>query len=317
MNAFTRGLVGLQLSAGINAARCLRLMTSLPRCAHASSHVTVFAPAIELKEHFQEVLLPGQRRQVGSCVVYRTGDMLRLERAAEPGNVQSEWDVGQRRTPDYAGTMADMASLALAARPSCCRGRVLMLGLGGGTIAGQLLLESPPAEAAATETQHASRSCRLHVTAIERDVDVAAAAMRHFFPSIFDQSGASVQQCMRVLRVDALRLADESVKLSAEDAGPFDVVIEDFGYEAHGHVPPHVWSWLRKATAPGGTLLINTLYERREEMACLAADLHEAGWVNVQQRVDRGLQMAPGESQAPCPSEWQPQDNMIFSAVNR
>jgi len=96
MNAFTRGLVGLQLSAGINAARCLRLMTSLPRCAHASSHVTVFAPAIELKEHFQEVLLPGQRRQVGSCVVYRTGDMLRLERAAEPGNVQSEWDVGQR-----------------------------------------------------------------------------------------------------------------------------------------------------------------------------------------------------------------------------
>ena len=51
-------------------------------------------------------------------------------------------------------------------------------------------------------------------------------------------------------------------------------------------------------------------------MNALEADLRVAGWRGVRRRVDRGLQADLGESRAPAPSEWQPDDNMIFSAVN-
>ena len=33
-------------------------------------------------------------------IVQRRGDMLRLERRVEPGNVQSEWDVARGRAPE-------------------------------------------------------------------------------------------------------------------------------------------------------------------------------------------------------------------------
>ena len=52
---------------------------------------------------------------------------------------QSEWDMASGCAPDYAGVMASLATDALGSRPRGDR-RVLMLGLGGGTIAADIML---------------------------------------------------------------------------------------------------------------------------------------------------------------------------------
>ena len=56
---------------------------------------------------------------------------------------QSEWDMASGRAPDYAGVMASLATAALSSRPRGDR-RVLMLGLGGGTIAADIMLVTHP-----------------------------------------------------------------------------------------------------------------------------------------------------------------------------
>ena len=38
-------------------------------------------------------------------------------------------------------------------------------------------------------------------------------------------------------------------------------------------------------------MLINTLYDRRDELEALERDLLAAGWRDVRRRVDRGLQV--------------------------
>lgn len=75
---------------------------------------------------------------VGGCLVELCGGFMRLERLAEPYILQSEWDFARQCAPNYAGAMADLAREVLKGR----RGpqRVLLLGLGGGTIAGSLIL---------------------------------------------------------------------------------------------------------------------------------------------------------------------------------
>ena len=57
--------------------------------------------------------------------------------------MQSEWDLASGRAPDYAGVMASLATDALGSRPRGDR-RVLMLGLGGGTIAADIMLVYAP-----------------------------------------------------------------------------------------------------------------------------------------------------------------------------
>ena len=52
------------------------------------------------------------------------------------------------------------------------------------------------------------------------------------------------------------------------------------------------WRDLRRnLCAPGGTVLINTLYDRWDELDALERDLLAAGWRDVRRRVDRGLQV--------------------------
>ena len=94
---------------------------------------------------------------------------------------------------------------------------------------------------------------------------------------------------------DAVRLVQhESAALLG---GPFDVILEDFAYEAHGLLSVDFWRSLRERCAtPGATLFVNTLYPRAEDLDALESDLHRAGWLDVQRRVDRGLQAAPGEA---------------------
>ena len=61
---------------------------------------------------------------------------------------QSEWDMASGCAPDYAGVMASLATDALSSRPRGDR-RVLMLGLGGGTIAADIMLVYQPCMAPA------------------------------------------------------------------------------------------------------------------------------------------------------------------------
>ena len=75
-------------------------------------------------------------------------------------------------------------------------------------------------------------------------------------------------------------------------------------------------------------MLINTLYDRRDELEALERDLLAAGWRDVRRRVDRGLQVQAGKrwagesrgtgsaTETVPPSEWRRRDNMIFAAVN-
>merc|ERR1712178_475990 len=73
----------------------------------------------------------------------------------------------------------------------------------------------------------------------------------------------------------------------------YDVIFEDFAYEQPGLLQPSFWSNLRKLTARDGTLLVNTLFDRREHMDALEHDLRVSGWHDVRQHVDRGLQGNP------------------------
>jgi hypothetical protein len=273
----------------------LVLLTSASICQRAGLSVRLLTRSPQ-----PVALQPGESRVTGTCLVMRTGDSLCLERAAEPGNVQSEWDCKMGRAPDYAGTMADMALLALSRRPKGSPpARVLLLGLGGGTIAGQILCDADWA---------------LQVTALEADADVAKAAEDFFFPAMFEQTPnpAHFSQRLRVVLADASRVVHV---LQGEE--PFDVVVEDFAYQRYGRLSAEFWRSLRRLLiVPGGTLLVNTLYPRRSDMDALAHDLRAAGWRQVEQKVDRGLQTEDGDEKRPRPHEWRPRDNMIFSAVN-
>lgn len=259
------------------------------------------------------LLKAGDSRRIGGCEVYRQGDRLFLERAAEPGNVQSEWDIATGTAPDYAGTMADMARSVLDETPG--GRRVLMLGMGGGTIAGQLLCGSGAGTGFSTDWA-------LHITAIEADPDVTAAAHSFYFPVMFGhcREAKNMRSRIKVVHADAFAVANGSVVLKeaagASFCGPFDVIIEDFGYPSYGRLTMPFWRSLRAFAAPEGTILINTLYEHASELAMLERDLRAAGWRRLRRRVDRGMQAEPGACKSPRAEDWQPGDNLIFSAVN-
>lgn len=184
-------------------------------------------------------LVPGATRTVGSCIVARHQDMLRLERACEPGNVQSEWDLAGSFAPDYAGTMARMARESLEHRVG--PQRVLLLGLGGGTIAADILCGGGR-----------QMDWRLHVTAVEADADVADAATQYFLPLMFDaQHTEALERRLRIVVADAIDAVSCSAKSAplpthasllrplvngdaptdAESERAYDVIIEDFAYE--------------------------------------------------------------------------------------
>jgi len=308
----------LRLGVLAGLSRASSSLRHLPAVVTVTSPLLPCAEPVKVTPELQESLGRGETRRLGNVVVHRRGDMLRLERAQEPGNIQSEWDAGMGSTPDYAGTMAEMARRALLAQApprgaghSAVGGRVLMLGLGGGTIAGQLLL--------AGATPDGSFDPLLRVTAIEADYDVARAASRYFVPTMFERSAgaASLERRLRILHADARGVVEgTTASLSAEDAGPYDVIIEDFAYEEPGRLGAPFWRGLRESlAAPGCTVLINTLYSSHAEMDVLANDLREAGWRDVRRKVDRGLQAPPGQTrQSYALEDWRPNDNMIFAA---
>ena len=231
VGAFTRSMALARVvlvSAALTPSPAQRWASRSSRLRHVFARSPPVPPRqavpIAVEAELQEAIARGDRRRLGNCIVHRRGDMLRLERAQEPGNIQSEWDAGMCCTPDYAGTMAEMARDALVSSQPQAGGRcVLMLGLGGGTIAGQLLLRGGLPDG--------SFDPLLHVTAVESDVDVARAASRYFMPLMFEQAAgaASLQRRLHILHADALGVVEGTVGLG--EHGPFDVIIEDFACE--------------------------------------------------------------------------------------
>ena len=187
---------------------------------------------------------------------------------------------------------------------------ILILGHGGGTMAADLLLTSPP-------------DVGLNVTAVESDSDVAEAAQQYFHPNMFAHSEPGVASRLSVVQADAVDLVSSAAAGVADGAcalrtGAYDVILEDFAYERPGWLRAPFWRSLRALAAPGGHLVVNTLYDHAQQMADLEEELQAAGWSDVRKHVDRGLQAELGERRRSTdPSTWQFRDNMIFDAVNR
>ncbi|KAL1499662.1 hypothetical protein AB1Y20_011859 [Prymnesium parvum] len=243
-------------------------------------------------------LAPGASVTIaGRVLVSRHADLLRLELLSEPSAIQSEWHLSRRLAPDYAGAIAERARAALPRG-----GQLLLLGLGGGSIAGQLLCG-------------ASAAAGVRVAAVEADAAVAAAARDYFFPAMFAGSRRRAARRLRVAVADARRVAAGDAPPPRGAAGPYDVIVEDFAYAAHGGVGVGFWRALRERhAAPRATLLVNTLYTHFTEHERLERDLRRAGWGGIRRTVERGLQ---AEAAAEAAAEaWTPGDNMIVSAVN-
>ena len=157
---------------------------------------------------------------------------------------------------------------------------------------------------------------RLHVTAIESDADVAAAAHEHFSPEMFRGQPYELEQNhLSVIVADAVELVRDRPFRGEK----FDVILEDFAYESPGLLQADFWRALRERyAARDATLIINTLYPERSQMEEFELELQDAGWSDVQQLVDRGLQALPGEPKLSWDTaDWEPLDNMIFLAKNQ
>lgn len=254
----------------------------------------------------------GESREFGNVVVQLSQGRMILEHKAEPGNIQSEWDTLRCRAPDYAGCIADKAILALQASGKQDL-RLLMLGLGGGSIVGHIICASFTID----------RSLR--VTAVESDEDVTRAAQEVFFPAMYhndsfllsEQQVAALQH-VRIIHADARHVVEGSVSLPVDATGPFDVIIEDFAYGAYGTLDVNFWKALREQHAhTNASLFVNTLYDDRKEITRLTQDLAAASWSDIVQTVDRGLQAEVGDAKIIAPEHWMQGDNMIISATNR
>ena len=113
--------------------------------------------------------------------------------------VYSRWDkTNHRALSPYGRAMAD--AVRAHALPPLQRARVLMLGLGGGVIPGDLLC-NPAADVAA-------------VTAVEAFPGVARLAEARFFPAIFSGACKGMRDRLTVVVGDALAGGLDAVKAS-------------------------------------------------------------------------------------------------------
>ena len=135
-------------------------------------------------------------------VEWRAGDFLRLQELGEPFNIHSEWDFARQRAQCYAGIMADLARNALDGRKG--PQHVLMLGLGGGTIAADMICGAGK-----------PLDLRLHITAVEADADIAIAARKYFFPLMFQQNPNAEEQ-LHILLANAMELVSGAAVLTED-----------------------------------------------------------------------------------------------------
>ena len=153
--------------------------------------------------------------------------------------VYSRWDkTNHRALSPYGRAMAD--AVRAHALPPLQRARVLMLGLGGGVIPGDLLC-NPAADVAA-------------VTAVEAFPEVARLAEARFFPAIFSGACKGMRDRLTVVVGDALAGGLDAVKAS----GPrFSSILVDIpaAYEAAAGAPASFYQRLLGLGAPHASLV--------------------------------------------------------------
>ena len=153
--------------------------------------------------------------------------------------VYSRWDkTNHRALSPYGRAMAD--AVRAHALPPLQRARVLMLGLGGGVIPGDLLC-NPAADVAA-------------VTAVEAFPEVARLAEARFFPAIFSGACKGMRDRLTVVVGDALAGGLDAVRAS----GPrFSSILVDIpaAYEAAAGAPASFYQRLLGLGAPHASLV--------------------------------------------------------------
>jgi len=203
--------------------------------------------------------------------------------------VYSRWDKRrQRALSPYGHTMAGevRSHFASVARKRSANEHVLMLGLGGGVIAGDLLCNS-------------SASSDMRVTAVELVASVASLAERRFFNAMFSGECARMRDRLRVVVGDAMKPQE---LVGAHER--FAAILLDIPpvYEAAQGTTVAYYEMLRGMSAPHGILVINTLYATKEEASVLERMLVSARWQSVRKKLaGRGV--------------WGPRSNVIVSAV--
>lgn len=159
--------------------------------------------------------------------------------SAREHRVYSRWDkTNHRALSPYGRAMAD--AVRAHALPPLQRARVLMLGLGGGVIPGDLLC-NPAADVAA-------------VTAVEAFPGVARLAEARFFPAIFSGACKSMRDRLTVVVGDALAGGLDAAKAS----GPrFSSILVDIpaAYEAAAGAPASFYQRLLGLGAPHASLV--------------------------------------------------------------
>ena len=159
--------------------------------------------------------------------------------SAREHRVYSRWDkTNHRALSPYGRDMAD--AVRAHALPPLQRARVLMLGLGGGVIPGDLLC-NPAADVAA-------------VTAVEAFPGVARLAEARFFPAIFSGACKGMRDRLTVVVGDALAGGLDAVKAS----GPrFSSILVDIpaAYEAAAGAPASFYQRLLGLGAPHASLV--------------------------------------------------------------
>lgn len=209
--------------------------------------------------------------------------------ATELKQVYSRWDKRNHRAlSPYGHTMAGevRSQFSSVTRKRSANQNVLMLGLGGGVIAGDLLC-------------NASAPNNMRVTAVELVASVASLAERRFFGAMFSGRYAPLRDRLRVVVGDAMKPqevvgAHERYAAILLDIPPV--------YEAVAGTPAAYLETLRGMSVPHGILVINTLYETKEEAFALERMLTAARWQHVRKKlVGRAT--------------WAPRSNVIISAV--
>jgi len=216
----------------------------------------------------------------------------------------SAWYLEPPHARNYQGAIA--AIVQSRWKPDAASPRVLVLGLGGGVIAGSLLTHPRPLQ---------------NVCSVEFDRRVIDIARNEFFPVIFAGNCSTQEHKHKIIHGDAFDVLN---LIQNERLGQFDFIVEDFTAFLHGgKAPASFWNSLHKILTHDGTLIVNTHFDREEDLDALKSELRTAGWRKIKQYVPSDLGLVEGMSQPhidllprrlSSSEKWMPRRNIIVTA---
>ena len=192
----------------------------------------------------------------------------------------SYWDkLNKQAVSGYGHEMAERVRLMLDERGNESRLRGLMLGEGGGTIAGDVLCNHRGEQV--TE-----------LVIVELVGSIRKLARERFFPVMFSNGCEARQLAVHVIAGDAVNVSQSlAANISAGIVAPFDFIIEDFppAFDDADAMPAAFWGDLRRLSASNAILLANTIFGDREQfyegqqsaLAEFGALLRDAGWSDI------------------------------------